>query len=360
MELSILNVAFPLVPVGRDTVGGAEQIVAALDRALTARGHRSFVVAARGSKVSGIHIPTPVWIQTIDSTVERWARAAHARAIRQALEENRIDVVHLHGLDFIDYLPDPPVPALATLHLPPAEYPPSVFNLNRPRTHLNCVSSHQFEQCPPSSLPIRTIPNGVDIASYATRVTRRNYVLALGRICPEKGFHFALDAARAAGVPIILGGQVFPFDFHQRYFEEQIVPRLTATARFVGPLDFKRKRRLLAGARCLLIPSTVAETSSLVAMEAFASGTPVIAFPSGALAEIVEHGRTGFLVKDAAEMAAAIPLAGRLDPVDCRQAAIERFSARRMEQDYINAYCEISRRPLPRSAASLEHVGEKL
>jgi len=196
-------------PVGRDTVGGAEQIVAALDRALAAQGHRSFVIAARGSKVSGTHISTPVWAKTIDGTVERWARAAHARVIRQTLEENRIDVVHLHGLDFADYLPDPPVPALATLHLPPAEYPSSVFNLSRPGTYLNCVSSHQLEQCPPCSLPIRTIPNGVDVTSYATKAAKRNYVLALGRICPEKGFHFALDAARVARVPIIWADRYF-------------------------------------------------------------------------------------------------------------------------------------------------------
>src|SRR5207249_5576489 len=129
---------------------------------------------------------------------------------------------------------------------------------------------------------------------------------ALGRICPEKGFHFALQAAKMARADLLLAGQVFPYASHVEYFESKIVPRLDERRQFVGPVGFHRKKRLLSKAKCLLVPSTVNETSSLVAMEALAAGTPVIAFPSGALPEIVEHGRTGYLVSDVKEMAQAI------------------------------------------------------
>ena len=96
-------------------------------------------------------------------------------------------------------------------------------------------------------------------------------------------------------------------------------------ARHLGPVGFARKRRLLSAARCLLVPSMAPETSSLVAMEALACGTPVIAYRAGALAEIVEHGRTGFLVESTEAMADAIGRAGTIDPETCRRAARARF-----------------------------------
>jgi glycosyltransferase involved in cell wall biosynthesis len=109
-------------------------------------------------------------------------------------------------------------------------------------------------------------------------------------------------------------------------------------ARFVGNLDFPRKRRFLGAARCLLMPSLIAETSSLVAMEAIACGTPVIAFPAGALPDIVEHGVTGFIVHDVDEMADAIHAVDDLDRERCRAIARSHFSARRMVESYFAYY----------------------
>ncbi|MEK0084083.1 glycosyltransferase family 4 protein [Geminicoccaceae bacterium SYSU G07066] len=342
--LTVLGVAYPLAPVSRDAVGGAEQVLAQLDAALVRRGHRSIVVACGGSRVEGVLVATPRRDGILDDAARTAAHAAHREAIAAALARWPVDLVHLHGIDFHAYLPPPGVPALVTLHLPLAWYPPEALHPQRPDTWLHAVSAAQRQGAPGDLVLLPDIPNGVAIDELAARHARRGFALALGRICPEKGFHIALAAAKTAGVGLLLGGQVYRYEAHERYFRDEIAPRLDRWRRFLGPLDFARKRRLLTAARCLLVPSLVAETGSLVAMEALACGTPVIAFPNGALTEVIEHGVTGFLVRDGQEMAEAIGAAGRIDPEACRRAARERFSAERTVARYLAVYEDLVRR----------------
>jgi len=339
---TILSVGYALAPVGRDMVGGAEQVLCALDEGMVRRGLRSIVVAPEGSQVAGELVSFPVRPGPIDEGVRAKARAAQRAAIARALERWRVDLVHMHGLDFMEALPPPGVPVLATLHLPPSWYPPEVFRLERPATYLNCVSATQEAACPPGAQLVPFVSNGVPLQKLAAPVRRRHLLVSLGRICPEKGFHHALDAAARAGVPILLGGRVYPYPEHEEYFRTEIVPRLDRRRRFVGAVGWLAKRRLLNMAQAVLIPSRVPETSSLVAMEALACGTPVVAFRIGALPEIVEDGRTGFLVNDVQEMAEAIALVGTLDREECRAVARARFGAEGMVEKYLALYEELT------------------
>lgn len=341
MGLTVLSVAYPLTEVGEDAVGGSEQVLTLLDRALTEAGHQSLVVAAEGSLIRGTLIPSPRARGKLNDQLRRGAQQIHKQLILATLKKYPVDLVHMHSLDFHRYVPGPEVPTLATLHLPPDWYSRNIFRLKRRNLFLNCVSVSQHKACPQSSLLLPSIPNGVDVRRFEGRSVKRNYALALGRICPEKGFHFALDAAGAARTELLLAGEIFPYASHRDYFKKQIAPRLNDERQFLGPVGFARKKQLLREAKCLLIPSTVAETSSLVAMEALASGTPVIAFRSGALPEIVEHGRTGYLVSNTKEMAQAISAAGKLDPEECREAARRRFSADTMIARYAQLYHRI-------------------
>lgn len=343
MSLTVLSVAYPFALVSRDTPGGAEQVLAQLDAALVRAGHRSLVVAGAGSRVAGTLVPVDAPAGPLDAAQRQATWDAQRRVIAQVLASERVDVVHLHGVDFMHYLPPPgSVPLLVTLHLPPSWYPPQVFALQRPDLHLQCVSRTQHRACPAGARLLPPIVNGVPVQDLQARVRKRHFALALGRICPEKNLHEALDAGRIADIPVLLGGQVFPYDAHERYFREQVVPRLDARRRFLGPLDFRRKRRLLTAARCLLLPTLAPETSSLVAMEALACGTPVVAFAAGALPEIVQHGETGFLVHDAGGMADAIAQCDRIAPDHCRAVARERFSAERMTREYLHAYRQLA------------------
>jgi glycosyltransferase involved in cell wall biosynthesis len=347
-RLTVLSIAFPLAPVGPDAVGGAEQVLAALDEALVRAGHRSIVLACEGSVCSGELVATPNWgkngeheLHELDHAAWVEAHRCYREALQEAVRRFAPDVLHFHGIDFAAYLPPPGLPALATLHLPLDHYKPEALFLSRPRTYLHCVSHTQRRTFPPEIRLLDPVPNGVDLDLYRPYRRKQPFALALGRICPEKGFHLAVEAAERAGLPLRIGGQVFPFGEHLRYFQEKLEPVLNRPgcgSRFLGPLDRERKRRLLAAARCLLVTSQVDETSSLVAMEALASGTPVIAFRRGALAEIVEPGRTGFLVSDVGEMAEAIAAVEGIDPGECRRAAEERFSLARSVESYLALY----------------------
>jgi glycosyltransferase involved in cell wall biosynthesis len=338
MALTVLSIGYSLAPVGPDAAGGAEQILSALDHALAAAGHRSIVVAPTGSAAAGTLLPTMPVPAHITEADRRRAGAVHRQAVESALARWPVDLIHSHAVDFADHLPAPGVPTLVTLHLPAEFYSPGSAPTERPRTFFNCVSAAQRRRFPdfPGMLP--PIENGVPVARLQARHARRGFALALGRICPEKGFHHALDAARLAEAPLLLAGQTFPYAAHERYFAGEIAPRLGGRARFLGPIGFARKRRLLTAAQCLLVPSLAPETSSLVAMEAIACGTPVIAFPAGALRDIVEPGMTGFLVEDVQQMAVAIRAADGLDRERCRAIARRRFALEHMVERYFALY----------------------
>jgi glycosyltransferase involved in cell wall biosynthesis len=279
---------------------------------------------------------------TLDERSQSLVRREFHKAIEDTIRRIPIDLVHMHGVDFYQYLVRNEVPVLATLHLPSTYYPASILTVGGGNTCFNCVSEAQRWTFPYSENILQTVGNGVPLERFAgQQQPRENYVLALGRVCPEKGYHLALEAAERAGLPLWIAGAVFPYREHEQYFREQLAPRLAPPHRFLGPVGFAVKVWLLSVARCVLVPSLVPETASLVAMEAMACGTPVVAFSSGLPADLVEDGRTGFLVRDVLEMGSAILRCGEIDGLACRRHARLHFSAGRMVDAYLELYEQI-------------------
>lgn len=335
--MNVLSVAYPLFPVSSDAPGGAEQILCYIDSELVRAGHNSLVLAAAGSTVAGKLIEASPPGRRMTETDRREAQAEYADILQRCVRSRSIDVIHFHGLDFHTYVPETTVPMLATLHLPISWYPSEIFDL--PGIRLNCVSHTQAAE-----RGLRVISNGVDLDFFRPSDVKEDYLLWLGRICPEKGVHIALRVAHALDVPLIIAGPVHPLDAHRDYYEAEVRPLLDSKRVHCGPVGREEKQKLLNGAKCLIVPSLVDETSSLVSMESISCGTPVVAFQSGALPEVIDHGVTGFIASSQEEMIEYVHRTSHISPDRCRREALARFDARRMAREYLALHAMLMRR----------------
>jgi glycosyltransferase involved in cell wall biosynthesis len=177
----------------------------------------------------------------------------------------------------------------------------------------------------------------LDIGQYPYRSDKDDFLLFLGRLSPEKGAHLALDAALKAGVKLIVAGKCAePAERH--YFEEYVAPQLGPDAEFIGETYGSQRTDLLARARGLLVPTQWNEPFGLASVEALACGTPVIGLRRGSLPEIVDHGLTGWICDEPAELAHAVRRLADLDPRACRDVVVQRYQAAMMVERYESVY----------------------
>jgi glycosyltransferase involved in cell wall biosynthesis len=341
----VLYTAYPLLRVHNESAGGAEQILWTLEREIVRGRAQTTVAASAGSRVSGELFSTGEPCTQPDDYERR--RTEHEDNVvefvrRRAREGNAFDLIHDHSGSFWRRAAEIDTPMLATLHLPRSFYAAENFNDVPANVSFNCVSDSQLRSFGDLDALAGVVPNGIALDCFESGAAdqSRHGLLWLGRICEEKAPHLALEIAAQAGLPITLAGQVYPFSYHQQYFDREIAPRLEAmpNATFISSPSAELKRRLLREAQALLTTSLAAETSSLVAMEAAASGTPVVAFRKGALAEVVRDGVTGFLIDDVSQAVQALRQVATIASTACVQHARENFSAAKMAEKYLQLY----------------------
>jgi glycosyltransferase involved in cell wall biosynthesis len=348
----ILFVAYPMLPVSDSSCGGAEQMLWSLERELARRGVATAVAACEDSSVSGELLSTGAAPVEPDRFEGR--EREHSEKVVRLCRERRFALLHDKSGHFWRHAARVRCPVLATLHLPRSFYPPELFDSVAANVFFNCVSQSQAGGFRDLSNFLGVVANGIALERFTFSAAKQDYLLWMGRICPEKGTHLALDAARQLGVKLVVAGAVYPFSWHRQYFEREVRPRLEAAssmAEFVESPPFAQKVELLGQARALLIPTLASETSSLVAMEAMACGTPVVAFAKGALPEVVADGKTGFLVNDFDEMVNAVRRVDAIEGRRCRAHVEARFNASRMADGYQRLYAtiqECTSRPVAR------------
>jgi glycosyltransferase involved in cell wall biosynthesis len=337
-RLRIAIIAPPWFEVPPQGYGGIESLCAGLVDRLVTRGHRVILVGAGRDRTAAEFLAT--WPEPPSARLgEPLPEVLHAAATQRLLEGIDVDLVHDHTLAGPLLAAGRPVPTVVTAHGPVDGELGAYYRQLGGELALVAISDAQRRSAP--DLPwVATVWNAIDVESYPFRNSKDDYLLWLGRFHPDKGAHVAIDAARAAGRSIFLAGKCNEHA-ERAYFLEEISPRLGPDVWLFGEADAKAKRELLAGASCLLFPVCWEEPFGLVMVEALACGTPVVALDRGSVPEILLDGRTGFICRDPAELAAAIQQVSSLDPSNLRRHARQRFDLSVMAAGYEAVYRQV-------------------
>jgi glycosyltransferase involved in cell wall biosynthesis len=322
--------------------GGTERVVAWLIDELVELGN-DVTLFASGDSVTRAEL-VPVWPRALRLGRPRTDPAAAQAALFEAvaLRARDFDVIHCH----VDWLHLPlfsrlGVPFLTTLHgrldLPGLRRVAGRF----PAAPFVSISNHQRAPLAEARW-LATIHHGLPASLFRPGSDTGSYLAFLGRLTRDKGPEAAIRIARAAGLPLRIAAKLPRSE--QGYFKERIEPQIDGKeVQLIGEVNDEAKEKFLAGAAALLFPIDWPEPFGLVMIEAMACGTPVIAFRSGSVPEVVDEGITGFIVDGEAEAVQAIGRLGELDRSRVRARFEQRFTAQRMAREYLGQYEGLAR-----------------
>ncbi len=348
-RLHVAMVAPPYFPIPPEGYGGVEAVVADLIDALVERGHEITLIGAGYHRTRAQHFYATSEVARSDRLGEPLPELMHAAAVAKLLEGLDVDLVHDHTAAGPLLARGRLVPTVITAHGPLHGEPGDYYRILGDSIKMVAISDSQRRGAP--DLPwVATVHNAVRAETFPFRAEKEPFALFLGRFHPEKAPHLAIDAARGAGLPIVLAGKCAE-PLEKAYFAKEVEPRLGPDTTIFGVADWHQKRDLLSRACCLVFPICWEEPFGLVMIEAMATGTPVVALRRGSVPEVVVDGVTGIVVDDPAELPDAIHRARRLDPAACRRHVEENFSVEQMAAGYEAVYrqvlAEIEEPPLP-------------
>jgi len=318
--------------------GGTERVVSYLTEELVRQGHQVTLFAS-GDSVTQARL-VEVCARSLRLNQECVDQLAHHIVLLEQVfrQANAFDLIHFH----IDYLHFPlsirqHIPTVTTLHgrldLPDLVPVYQMF----PSMPVVSISDAQRAPLPWVNWQ-GTVYHGLPRDLYTFREIPGAYLAFLGRIAPEKGVEQAIAIAQHVGMPLRIAAKVDRAD--REYFREVVQPLLqhNSLVEYIGEVGENDKDVFLGEAYALLFPINWPEPFGLVMIEAMACGTPVIAYPRGAVPEVLEDGVTGWIVEGIEEAVQAVERVPALSRACCRQVFEERFSASRMAHDYLRIY----------------------
>lgn len=331
--------------------GGTERIVHYLTEGLVEKGHNVTLYACGTTQTKAKLVsvyPRPLFRDQIPW----WNVMYPLLNITKAFEnEKEYDIIHMHLNQASDFMALPLCQSFKhkvvfTLHFP------YEFNYTwkgntevfQKYKDLQYISISNSQRKGGENLNwIKTIYNGVDIELYTFNKTPEDYFFWLGKFNPDKGAKEALLAAKKAGVKLLVAGTIDKVESEDyKYYKNEIEPLIDGKEIFfVGELEDKKKNEVYGKAKGFLNPIKWNEPFGLVMAESMATGTPVISFRNGAASEIIEDGRSGFIVNTVDEMVKKISEIDLIDRKKCRQRIEENFSTQKMVNEYEKVYKQI-------------------
>jgi glycosyltransferase involved in cell wall biosynthesis len=317
--------------------GGTERVVSYLTEELVREGHEVTLFASGDSRTAAELVAcSPRSLRLDEAVIDPLAhQVVQLEAVAAAA--HRFDIIHWH----VDYFHFPMsrrlgVPNVTTLHgrLDIPDLQPVYDDFRE----MPVVSISNDQRGPlPQANWAATVHHGMPLDELRPYLEPGAYLAFLGRLSPEKRADRAIDVARRAGMPLRIAAKVDPVD--QEYFDREIEPLLEQDhVDFIGEIGPEEKNEFLGSARALLFPIDWSEPFGLAMIEAMACATPVIAYRSGSVPEVIDEGVSGFVVDD---IESATMAAGRLDEIDrsgVREAFERRFDVARMARDYLGVY----------------------
>jgi len=330
-----MNIAM-LAPIAWRTpprhYGPWENVAALLTEGLVACGHDVTLFATADSQTSAkLHAVCPQGYEENRSLIPKVWECLHISELFERADA--YDIIHNH----FDYLPLTysgltTTPVVTTIHgfSSPGILP--VYKKYNGKTFYVAISD--ADRAPELDY-IQTIYHGIDLAQFDFQPDPDDYLLFFGRMHPDKGVREAVEIARACGKKLILAGIVQDQD----YFDHHVAPHLNKDRiTYIGSVGPAERNRLLGKARTLLNPIAFDEPFGLSVVEAMASGTPVIAFDRGSMPELIQSGKSGFLVKTVAEAVEAVARIDAIDRAYCRRHVEKHFTVERMIREYTHVY----------------------
>jgi glycosyltransferase involved in cell wall biosynthesis len=341
--MKVLHLAPLWFPVAQDSPGGIETFLTALIGALHGYGCENALLASGDSRTAADLIPAV--------EVNLWERVAREQAWDHPVYEQHqlllaienwpaFDVVHSHlghsgyVLSGVRGLADRLLHTHHNVITPDVEW----FVERHPHMRLSTVSQFQARKLRArGATGCQVVPNGLELANFPYEGRGEDGLVFMGRVKRSKGPDIAIRVARKLGRELQLAGPIAD----QEFFEQEIEPWLDTSIRYLGIVGHDRKTQLLGGATCVLMPSRWEEPFGLVAVEAMACGTPVVALGSGALPELIESGVGGFVTNDEEELPSLVTRAMELDRARVRASVSRRFEISQVARRYLELYAEI-------------------